>query len=165
MSGGEGSGNMKAIAEILLTKFDCRVRIITGNNSALKRRLENTLVPEYKDRVEVYGFVDNIQELMFESDVAFVRGSPNVMMESIMCNVPIVITGFLPGQERENSMLITKYNLGVECYQNKNLENVMNDLLANSAEKLNSIRCSQRQYREPKAAKNIAKFVIDMISK
>ncbi len=165
MSGGEGSTNMKAIAVILMTKFNCKVRIVTGNNTALRKRLESTLVPEYNGRVEVFGFVDNIQELMFISDIAFVRGSPNVMMEAIMCNVPIVITGFLPGQESENSQIIEKYNLGVECYNNKNIEKVMNDLLANGAEKLNSIKVSQREYREPGAAANIARFVIDLIDK
>src|SRR5690554_1104488 len=40
MSGGEGVGNMKSIAENILDNFDCRVKIIAGRNEKLKAELE-----------------------------------------------------------------------------------------------------------------------------
>ena len=38
MSGGEGVGNMRDIAEILLNHFDCKVKIVAGRNATLKGR-------------------------------------------------------------------------------------------------------------------------------
>ena len=105
MSGGEGVGNMKDIAEILLDHFDCKVKIVAGRNLKLKAALEQSLKSQYGDKVEIYGFTKNIQELMFDSDIAFTRGSPNVMFEAFSSNTPIIITGALPGQEEEQSCL------------------------------------------------------------
>jgi processive 1,2-diacylglycerol beta-glucosyltransferase len=162
MSGGEGSGNMSRVARILLKNFNCKVSIITGRNSTLKRRLEKTLLEEYGEKVELFGFVENIQDLMYKSDIAFTRGSPNVMMEAIVCNTPLIITGALPGQEEGNPDYIKKNKLGVICKDMKKLKGVVGDLLSDNAEKLNQIKRSQRDFRNPDAAKNIVEFILSI---
>jgi processive 1,2-diacylglycerol beta-glucosyltransferase len=160
MSGGEGVGNMSRIAKILLKNFNCHVKIIAGRNKLLKKRLENTLLEQYPDRIEIFGFMENIQDLMLSSDIAFTRGSPNVALEAVMCNVPLVITGALPGQEEGNPGYIQKYNLGVVCKELKNLKATLGGLLADNAFKLNNIKESQREYRDPDSAKNIVDFIM-----
>lgn len=162
MSGGEGSGNMARIAKILLNNFNCRVSIITGRNDTLKKRLENSLMDEYSSRVKIYGFTDRIQDLMYSADIAFTRGSPNVMMEAVACNTPLIITGALPGQEEENPLFAQKYNLAVVCNDLKELKSTIADLLANKAEKLNDIRKAQLKFRDPDAAKNIVDFLMNI---
>lgn len=162
MSGGEGSGNMRRLAKILLKNFDSKVKIVTGRNTVLKKRLELTLLEKYPGRVEVFGFTENIQDLMLTSDIAFTRGSPNVMMEAVQCNVPLVITGALPGQEEQNPEFMEKYNLGVVCDDLNKLKNTVIDLLADNADKLNRIKEAQRKFRKPEAAKNIAEFILSM---
>ncbi|MDP4091130.1 MAG: UDP-N-acetylglucosamine--LPS N-acetylglucosamine transferase, partial [Bacillota bacterium] len=74
MSGGEGVGNMSRIAEILLDNFNCNVKVVAGRNTALRNKLEESLGHKYGDRVEIYGFTKDIQELMLASDIAFTRG-------------------------------------------------------------------------------------------
>jgi len=165
MSGGEGVGNMSTIAKILLNNFDARVKIIAGRNNALRKRLERTLVEKYGDKVEVYGFVTNLQDLMASSDIAFTRGSPNVAMEAIACAVPLVITGALPGQEEGNPGYIEKYNLGVSCESTRQLKRIVNELLEDNAKMLNSIRQSQIKFRNPDVAKNIVDFIMSIESK
>ena len=160
MSGGEGVGNMSRIARILLNHFNCRVKIIAGRNAILKRRLELTLKEKYGDRVEIFGFVENVQDLMVSSDIAFTRGSPNTALEAVACNVPLVITGALPGQEEGNPGYIQKYNLGVVCKDLRKLRSTVNELLANNAQKLNGIKQSQREYSDPEIAKNIVDFLM-----
>ncbi|MCR4434869.1 MAG: glycosyltransferase [Clostridiales bacterium] len=162
MSGGEGSGNMSRLANLLLKNFNCRVKIITGRNTLLKKRLELTLLEKYAGRVEIYGFTENVQDLMLASDIAFTRGSPNVMMEAVLCNVPLVVTGALPGQEEGNPEFIEKYHLGVVCRDATKLQGVLNNLLADNARKLNRIKMAQREFRNPDAAKNIVKLIMSM---
>ncbi|OOM78945.1 glycosyltransferase [Clostridium sp. BL-8] len=162
MSGGEGVGNMRKIAEILLNNFNCIVKIAVGRNKKLKNRLEQTLGEKYKGRVEIYGFTENVQDLMISSDIAFTRGSPNVMMEAIACNVPLVITGALPGQEEGNPEFIKKYNLGVVCTGNKSIKYTISDLLANNGQRLSEIKISQKSYSNPNVSKDIVDFILNM---
>jgi processive 1,2-diacylglycerol beta-glucosyltransferase len=162
MSGGEGVGNMQKIAEILLENFNCTVKIIAGRNIKLREKLEESLKGRYGDKVQIYGFMKNIQDLMLDSDIAFTRGSPNVMMEAIACNVPLVITDALPGQEAENPKFAEKYNVGVVCKDIKNMQSTISNLLANNAEKLNQIKDSQRSYSNPYVANNIVNFILNI---
>ena len=160
MSGGEGSGNMSRFAGILLKNFDCTVKILCGKNKLLKRRLEYTLLEKYKERVEILGFTENVQDIMLTTDLIFVRASPNSMMEAVMCNVPMVITGALPGQEEGNPAFALKYKLGVVCTETAQLKDVVSDLLANQYEKLLAIKQSQKKYQTLDSAKNIVNFIM-----
>lgn len=164
MSGGEGVGNMSKIAKILLENFNCTVKIIAGRNMALRKKLEQSLMGKYGNRVEIYGFTKDIQDLMLASDIAFTRGSPNVMMEAISCNIPLVITGALPGQEEGNPEFAEKYNLGVVCNNVKDIKGVIANLLDNNAESLNQIKASQKNYVNSNVARDIANFIINLLS-
>ena len=160
MSGGEGSGNMRRIAGILLKNFNCTVKIVCGRNNILKKSLERGLGDKYGGRIEILGFTDRIQELMLESDVLFTRASPNTMMEAVMCSVPLVITGALPGQEEGNPEFALKHGLGAVCMQASELKQIVGSLLADRAALLNKIKGSQYGYRNPESAANIVEFIL-----
>jgi processive 1,2-diacylglycerol beta-glucosyltransferase len=162
MSGGEGVGNMSKIAKILLNNFNCTVKIVAGRNTTLRKKLEQSLVRKYGDKVEIYGFTKDIQNLMLSSDIAFTRGSPNVMMEAISCNIPLVITGALPGQEEGNPEFAEKYNLGIVCNEVKDIKGVISDLLENSAKKLSQMKNSQKNYVNSNVAKDIVDFILSI---
>ena len=165
MSGGEGSGNMSTIARILLKNFNCKVKIITGRNKILKRRLERTLYDRFgTERVEIYGFTENVQDLMLSSDLAITRGSPNTMMEVVACNVPLIVTGNLPGQEEGNPGYIIKHNLGVVCKDTRRLKSVIKELLVNNGSKLKQIKKSQKKFLNPNVAKEIVDFILSIES-
>lgn len=160
MSGGEGSGNMGRIARSILDNFNSTVRIICGRNKALKRRLELTLLDKYAERIEISGFVNDMESVMSQSDILFARASPNVMMEAVMCNLPIIITGALPGQEQGNPAYAEKYNLGIVCTEPRRITAAVQSLLVNNAELLNKIKKSQYEYRDTGIAKNIVDFIL-----
>lgn len=160
MSGGEGSGNMRRVAGILLKNYNCSIKIVCGRNKVLKKSLEHGLGDKYGDRIEITGFTDKIQELMLGSDVLFTRASPNTMMEAVMCNVPLVITGSLPGQEEGNPEFARKHGLGVVCTQTSELKQVVGSLLADGAALLNKIKRSQYEYRNPQSAASIVEFIL-----
>ena len=162
MSGGEGVGNMQDIAKILLDHFNCTVKIVAGRNEKLKEQLEQSLKSQYGKKVEIYGFTKDIQDLMLDSDIAFTRGSPNVMFESFSTNTPIIITGALPGQEEDNPAFAEKLNLGVVCKDIKDIQHTITQLLDNEAEKLNEIIHSQRKFIKPQAAEEIIEFIIEV---
>lgn len=164
MSGGEGSGDMNTVAKIILDNFNSNVRIIAGRNESLKEKLEKTLSVQYPGRVDIYGYVTNIEDYMLASDIAFTRGSPNVMMEAISCNVPLIITGSLPGQEQENPDFAVNNKLGVFCDDLSRLSSVVKDLLADNAKGLNEIKQAQRKFYDHDSAKKIVEHVLSLIT-
>ncbi len=163
MSGGEGSGDMSAVSKLLLDNFNCNIQIIAGRNETMKEKLERTLSLQYPGRVEIHGYVTNIQDYMLKSDIAFTRGSPNVMMEAIACNVPLIITGALPGQEQENPDFAVSNKLGIFCEELSNLSSVVSDLLADNAKGLNEIKQAQREYFDHDSAKKIVETCLGII--
>lgn len=165
MSGGEGTGDMKETAENLLNSFDCTVKIIAGRNEKLKTELESSLIGQFGERIEIYGFVKNIQDLMFASDIAITRGSPNVMFEAVSANLPIIITGALPGQEKDNPLFAEKYNLGVYCKDRKNINLIIENLVENDGEHLKSIMDSQKKFINNHAAQDILNLILTIDKK
>jgi len=161
MSGGEGSGNMSRIARILLKNFNCKIKLMCGRNMPLKKRLEHTLLEKYPNRVEIMGFIEKIQDIMMATDIIFLRASPNTMMEAVMCNLPMIITGALPGQEEGNPAFAQKYGLGVVCTDPTLLKDTVSDLLENNCEKLMNIKRAQIQYRNPNSARDIVNFIMN----
>jgi processive 1,2-diacylglycerol beta-glucosyltransferase len=163
MSGGEGSGNLLKLSKILLKHFDCRVTVICGRNKRLYNSLTEKLL-EYGELARILGFCDNVQDYMLKADVAFMRGSPNSMMEAIICNTPLVVTGALAGQEERNPEFILMKGLGVVCRESAKLLPLMRGLLENNAEGLNRIAERQRAYRNFECAKEIAEFLLEKAS-
>ena len=72
MSGGEGSGDMGSIVEKLLRIENSRISVIAGRNSKLKEVLE-VKFQNNLDRVTIYGFVKDVENLMLTHDVGIVR--------------------------------------------------------------------------------------------
>lgn len=155
MSGGEGSGNLLNYAEAALARTDCRLKIVCGRNRRLKKHLEDRLA-RYGERAAVYGYVNNLQILMQASDLFITRGSPNSLMEAVVMNIPILVTGSLPGQEADNPILIEKHNLGVLLKGPSTLPAVLRAFKMDGGKRLREIRAAQLAYRNFDNTKNIA---------
>ena len=53
----------------------------------------------YRGRLNAMGFVDDIQNVMLNSDLLVMRASPNSVMEAVALNKPVILFGQLAGQE------------------------------------------------------------------
>ncbi len=162
MSGGEGVGNLGNIAEILLQNFNCNVKIIAGKNTVLKSKLENKYANKYSDRIEIFGYVTNVNKIMEEVDILITRGSPNVLMEAVASNLPTIITGALLGQEEENSYYIEKNKLGVLCRDYNNIKFTVEELLKEDGKLVNVIRKSQQEYSDEQSVKKTVDFIVKL---
>lgn len=162
MSGGEGSGNMVDLSRMLLNNFNCRVKVLTGRNEALREKFEKHEKKKYGERLDVYGFIDAIEELMLSSDLAFMRGSPNTILEAINCCLPVIITDALPGQEAGNPRYFEENLLGCHARKINEIKETVKELLENDAQKLLDIKEHQKAFRNLDAAKEIAEFIVSL---
>lgn len=164
VSGSQGSAQILKITEALLKAKNSCVTIIAGNNKILKSYLEKELA-SFGERVNILGFTKEIKKYMKEADMLVVRASPNVLMEAINLNKPIIVTGSLMGQEAKNPDYILKHGLGVVCKDMKKLPGVVEELLAENGKKINEIKENQRNFIKRNAALEISEIILDEYNK
>lgn len=75
--------------------------MICGKNQALKRELEEAKWPE-NARVLIHGFVSNMHEWMEAVDTLVTKAGPGTIAEATIKGLPVMLSGFLPGQEEGN---------------------------------------------------------------
>lgn len=163
MSGGEGSGNLKRYTQVLMEQTDASLTVICGRNEKLRESLAEAFLPQYEGRLKVLGFVTAVEQVMAASDVLIARGSPNSLMEGVVMNLPLIITGALPGQERDNPPMMANHDLGVLCGQPEDLPGLLRLLTADGCKRYHSIRAAQRAYRDLDSAKKIAEYVAGLV--
>ena len=164
MSGGEGSGSLKKYAQALLDRFNCEVRVICGRNEKLHAMLTQTLKSRYGARVQVLGFVKDVERHMQECDMIIARGSPNSLMEAVVCNIPIICVGALPGQEEHNPQLMARHNLGVICQSPRQLPEVVEGLLSEGGALWRRLRDGQLKYRDLDVARRIVDIICERMT-
>ena len=162
MSGGEGTGHVKAYAESILKNTDAELTVVCGRNGKLENRLARGLGRQYGSRMKVLGFVTDPEQKMLRSDLLVTRASPNTLSEAIVMAVPLIVIGPMPAQEKDNPTLISKYNLGVVSESPGDIPRMIRDLLDNDAERLTEIRDSQRSRRSFESARKIAVYVAEL---
>ncbi len=99
-SGGGGVGLVEPLVDQLLYQSQpLQVLVVCGTNQELAQKLQKK---ESKSKMLVFGFVDNIQELMSASDLLVGKGGGLTITESLCMGLPMVLVGALPGQETRN---------------------------------------------------------------
>lgn len=160
INGSQGSWRILRMARALLQNSNCRISIIAGNNSSLKKYLEKKLALYPGGRVQIHGFTRDIKKHMLAADILVVRASPNVLMEAVNLGKPVIVVGALKGQEEKNPEFVLRHNLGVNCTDIQSLPNLVLELLSQNGKKLKEISASQIRFRNPQAAREIAEFII-----
>lgn len=163
MSGGEGSGSLKRYAEVLMEQTDASLTVICGRNEKLRASLTEAFLPRYAGRLQILGFVTAVEQVMAASDLLIARGSPNSLMEGVVMNLPLIITGALPGQEQDNPPMMANHDLGMLCSRPEDLPWLLRLLTEDNCRRYRAIRAAQRAYRNLDSAKEIAEYVAGLI--
>ncbi len=129
MGGGFGIGNIKSWVQLLIdyenktsknsanlseeNEFS-NIIVVCGNNQELYEEvLKLKKEKDLKNRIMVLGFVKNIDKIMKISDVIVTKPGGISITEAMVCNLPIVIREYLPGQEEKNTEFLLNNNLGI----------------------------------------------------
>jgi len=112
MGGAAGVGHLAAQVRSLATE-PCawQLVVVCGRNEKLRRRLHE-VEGEAACPMLVLGFVDYMPELMRACDVVVTKAGPGAIAEALATGLPLVITGFLPGQETPNVDFVVDSGIG-----------------------------------------------------
>lgn len=116
VGGGDGVGGVGRIAVSIAERVHRRLGacgaqlvVVCGKNERLKQQL---LRRSWPVSVHVKGFVHNMSEWMAASDVIVSKAGPGTIAEALIRGLPIVLSGFLPGQEAPNVEFVTRSGVG-----------------------------------------------------
>lgn len=139
-TGSFGIGQVEEIVDSLYKEV--QILVVSAHNKILYARLKKRDYP----RVRVFGFIDNIQELMAVSDMIITKPGGLTIAESLVMDLlPIFITA-IPGQETENAKILVKESIGLNIKDVASLKDTVLDFrdhpgkLKNIKEKINALK-------------------------
>jgi UDP-N-acetylglucosamine:LPS N-acetylglucosamine transferase len=124
MFGGIGSKDMVPIAKKL---HDCQLILICGKNETLRKKLVDLGNPHHR----IFGFTDQIPELMASCDYFIGKPGPGSISEAVQMGLPVIVplNAFTMPQERWNCKWISDLNLGLVVKNFKRIDWAVDELL------------------------------------
>ncbi|QDR80476.1 Processive diacylglycerol beta-glucosyltransferase [Sporomusa termitida] len=160
MGGGAG---VLPMAEILAVcdQLDRPVQIIAvaGKNQLLYRRLAQMQATS-RQPVRVFGFVDNVHELMRAADVLISKPGGMSSAEALTMGVPLVIYRPIPGQEEANTRYLLNHRAALRADSLTALATILTRLFTTDDDFI-TLRRRAVLLGRPYAAKNIADFIAE----
>ena len=158
MGGGEGGGNIyEYIVALSKGNLDIQVVVVTGRNKSLKKRLEDNS-SKFSFPMKVYGFTDKISDIMGASDLIITKAGPGTIREAVSKSLPIILTSFLPGQEKGNVDHVLKMQLGVVVSDYKRIVPAVRNIM--QPETYSRHVSALQKENNPEAVYNIAKLIL-----
>jgi len=163
VGGGEGAGGLERAA-YALARLSMRAQlvIVTGRNRTLYNELERES-DSFRMPTTILGFVHNMPELMRAADVVVTKAGPGSISEAMACELPIVLTGYIPGQEEGNVDYVLTNRIGVMAETPEKLAASVRALLQPGSPMLEEMRENIRKLSHPRASFDIAKLILSYV--
>ena len=147
VTAGFGLGPIERLVKALYKDF--QLIVICGYNQKLFKKLKKKY-----PQVKVFGFVENIDELMELSDIIITKPGGLTISEALIKELPMIFISPIFGQETENIKIIEKYGVGKEF---KSVSRIKEFILEcrDDPEKLPLMRKKISFIRKPYAVKEI----------
>jgi 1,2-diacylglycerol 3-beta-galactosyltransferase len=158
MAGGDGMGKISSLTRRLgnAKNLNANLVIIAGRNNSLQQSLEKRV---WKNKAIIYGFRDDIADMMHAADVLLTKAGPGTIVEAMVSRLPIVIYDFLPGQEEGNLEYVVTNHAGMWASTTTLAVRATQDILEGRVIVGGAVYDKTR-LRHEQAAKKIAEFVI-----
>lgn len=180
VGGGDGVGGLQAIATALGTNLPTslaqaqtssaaplaitdgrpfvQVVVICGKNEKLRKWLNSQT---WSVPIKALGYVTNMSEWMGAVDIICTKAGPGTIAESLIRGLPMVLTGYLPGQEEANVKLVVEHGVGAFAKKPSQVVKVVQSWLRNPSALVN-MSAKARALGRPHASLDIAKDVIQL---
>ncbi len=159
MGGGQGLGPIKdAVKSMMRLKRNLQMVVIAGTNVKLLRWLKKLKVSSDKKLI-TYDYVTNVDELMSVASMIVSKPGGMTTSECLAKGLPMLVIDPIPGQEERNAQFLVKSGIAVRVDDKKQIGSMIDNLL-DDPEQLKRMRQAAASHGLPKAAENIATFVL-----
>ncbi|XP_018509050.2 monogalactosyldiacylglycerol synthase 1, chloroplastic isoform X1 [Brassica rapa] len=164
MGGGEGMGPIEATARALgdalydenLGEAVGQVLIICGRNKKLQTRLSSI---DWKIPVQVKGFVTKMEECMGACNCIITKAGPGTIAEAMIRGLPIILNGYIAGQEAGNVPYVVENGCGKFSKSPKEISKIVADWFGPGSKQLEIMSQNALRLARPEA---VFKIVQDM---
>ena len=163
MGGSMGYGNIgETVSKIdsISSGSDFGMLVVCGNNAEAKKQAEE-IAAGSKHSIRVYGFVDNIPDMMSAADCLVSKPGGLTTSECLAKGLPMIIVNPIPGQEERNAEFLLNTGCAMMASKTFPLEDCIYTLLS-SPERMESMRIAASAVGKPDSCKKLAEFLISL---
>ncbi len=163
IGGGEGMGPVYAIARaIAQARLPIQLVVVAARNKTLYDQLART---RWEIPVSVQGFITNMPDWMRAADVVITKAGPNTITEALACGLPMILSGYLPGQETGNVDWVVENQVGAYCPAPAQVVQTLQAWLAPGDRTLAQFAERARQVARPYAGVAVVRRLDEMMNK
>ncbi len=163
VGGGEGSGGLRSSAQaISQARLPVQLLIVTGRNKRLYMHLQR-IRSSLRVPAKIFGFVQNMPEMMRASDVIITKAGPGTICEALACGLPVILSAFVPGQEEGNVTFVKENDVGALAYDSLELVNMLRRLIKPGSQVLQKQLDNAKRIARPNASFDIATFILSFL--
>jgi len=146
--GSFGMGPVEKIAGLLYK--EAQILVVCASNKKLYRRLQR----KFSGNIKVFGFVDNVEELMGASDIIITKPGGLTISEALSKELMPIFIWPIPGQETANARILEGYGIGRSV---KNILDLKETVLyyKENPQDLEKAKISIRKIKKPNAAEEL----------
>jgi len=112
--------------------------------------------------VPVLGFVDNMADWMRAADLVVTKAGPGTISEALCSGLPMLLTWYIPGQERGNLEWVVGIGAGRYVPRARELVDAIAELSLPRSPGLAAMRAAVAAVARPEATERIAALIAGM---
>lgn len=166
MSGGEGIGPVEEIAQKIATQLSHHEQpmgqmvVVCGRNTRLRQKLTNRTWPI---PTLVHGFVENMPEWMAACDCIVTKAGPGTIAEALISGLPIILSGFIPGQEEGNIPYVLENEVGLYGKSPDEIATIVCHWFTDQREQLKQMAARAQRLGKPQATFQIVTSIVQLL--
>jgi processive 1,2-diacylglycerol beta-glucosyltransferase len=146
---------------MLSARTDLQVIVVCGRDQEMRAKIEQTF--EGRPYAKVYGFVEQVHELMTIADFMISKAGGLTVSEALCTRTPMLIYRTIPGQEDQNAKFLQRHHAALITHDFEELTETIDRLIMTPGE-LEQMKRAAQMLAKPQAAETIAAVCEEMIA-
>ena len=161
MGGGLGLGSIEeTLNDLNNVEKPLKILVVAGQNETLLVRLKS-LKKNFRHELKLFGYVENVGELMASSDLLITKPGALTMSEAFAAGLPMILHAPIPGPESENARYAVTNGAAISA-GNKKISSILNRILENPVH-LDEMKICAKNLSKVNAAKEIVNFCTSIL--
>ena len=137
-----------------------QIVIICGGN---KKLFEEMSARRWTVPTRVLGYVNNMADWMSACDCIVTKAGPGTIAEALICGLPIVLNGFIPGQEEGNVPYVINHEVGAYRPDPEDIARLVARWFGPERKELGRMAANARHLGNPRATFHIVEDIAGLL--